>query len=819
MVRMVLAEGGRRHNRMGPARHMRSVLAALLVVFGQFASAQATTFVPLNDDTLFDASDIVLTGTVSAIEASSRGPDEPIFTYIHVEPDRALKGMDSLAPLVLREPGGVVGARREWLYGAPEFRVGERVLLFLSRNSDGTLQTQSLSMGKFTLGVDSSGFTTATRDFGQGAGILDPDSGRLTEAQPETRRYLRLLKRLRTRHLAERRAARFREDPTAPGIHLVPPELLEAPTEVQESFTFLGNPSRWFEPDCGLPVNYLVDANGDATLGFATSRAAADAALAAWTDLPTSSIDLRDAGTIAPTTFGGCGTNRILFNDPFNEITDPVGCGGILAYGGFCTGFGNPCSPPTSSVVNGTSFNRIVTGKIMMNNGWGACRAWTPCNVEEVLTHELGHTIGFGHSTDSTATLYSSAHFDGRCASLRSDDVAAANAAYPLRSPAAPAATPTRTPTRTVTRTPTVTATHTPAPTSTVAPPSATASNTVPPTLTKTPAPYVSPTATVPPTATRTPSITPTATPVTYSVSGRVNYYGSGQPVPDATVLLTGPASDAAVTDISGAFAFPSLSPGTWAFGPRKSGDVGLAISSVDAVYVLQAAVGARTAGQIERTACDVSGNGTLTSLDASLILQYTVNSITHFPVAGADAAWTFFPVPAPGPNQQVTRPALSLGIYLPGVVVYDPLAASVTNQNFLAVVFGDCTGNWQPAAALRTGASTARRVRMGGARRGGGHRDLRVPVYVEGAGEFLGLDLLVRFDPTHLTFAGVHRLGDAGHALVEAKEWTPGTIRLALASPQPLRPGRVLALRFALTQAPGSAPPPEIIDAALADP
>ena len=83
----------------------------------------------------------------------------------------------------------------------------------------------------------------------------------------------------------------------------------------------------------------------------------------------------------------------------------------MLAIGGFC-------ASSETRTVNGTSFRRIRVGKVTFNNGWSSCAGWNRCNLSEVATHEIGHTLGFGHATDFDATMYASAHFDGRCASL-----------------------------------------------------------------------------------------------------------------------------------------------------------------------------------------------------------------------------------------------------------------------------------------------------------------------------------------------------------------------------------------------------------------
>ena len=173
------------------------IVLILLVVAGWPRSARSTTFVLLDDLTMLRSSDVVLVGTVTGIESAAVGSDGAIYTYIHLQPERVLKGAISAEPIVVREPGGTVGDRTEWIFGAPEFWVGERSLLFLSQNPDGTLQTNNLSMGKFSVGVDSAGHTTLTRDFGVNAELYNPGSGALSAAQPETRRFGSFVRRLR----------------------------------------------------------------------------------------------------------------------------------------------------------------------------------------------------------------------------------------------------------------------------------------------------------------------------------------------------------------------------------------------------------------------------------------------------------------------------------------------------------------------------------------------------------------------------------------------------------------------------------------------
>ena len=194
-------------------------------------------------------------------------------------------------------------------------------------------------------------------------------------------------------------------------------------------------------------------------------------------------------------------------------------------------------------------------------------------------------------------------------------------------------------------------------------------------------------------------SVTPLAAAAQNVLSGAVRYYSNASPVAAAAVALQGPAPSMLQSDVAGGFTASGLAAGSWRLTPQKLGDTGGAISAFDAVYILQAAVGLRTLSAAQQLACDVSGDGTISAYDAVLILQYNVGLISRFPVAeicGSD--WAFIPVPNAAPNQTVISPQTGGGSCQPGAIVYQPLAASANGQDFAAVAFGDCTGNWQPS-------------------------------------------------------------------------------------------------------------------------
>ena len=88
------------------------------------------------------------------IEAAADPASGGINTYVHLDADEVIFGALPSAALILREPGGRLRDRSEWIFGSPEYRVGEQVLVFLAQNADGTLRTTGMSMGKFSLEAD-----------------------------------------------------------------------------------------------------------------------------------------------------------------------------------------------------------------------------------------------------------------------------------------------------------------------------------------------------------------------------------------------------------------------------------------------------------------------------------------------------------------------------------------------------------------------------------------------------------------------------------------------------------------------------------------
>ncbi len=454
----------------------------------------ASTFILQGVDELADAADTVVVATVVGVRGERAG-DGSVRTIVSLDVEHDLLGVPAGPRLTLTERGGRSDGVEERVFGVPEYQRGERVLVFAREGDDGRMRTVGMAMGKFRVVRDAETRALFVRHLGEGVTIFDPVSQELVEESgPWPLDAREVLEQLGI-------AGRVSDDELVEGLPV------SNPLAVFDSFLFASSvPARWFEPDSGQPVPFKFDSTGDVGLGAAESHGAVLDAMAAWSAVEGSNLVLSDGGPLpAPQAFTGCGgDNRIVFNDPFNEITDPSGCSGVLAIGGYCIG-------SNQASVNGVTFRNITRGRVMFNNGFAGCPFWNRCSLSEVVTHELGHALGFGHSPVLDSIMRSQAYFNGRCTRLGQDDIAAVTFVYPVDQTSVATSTPTytRTPTPspTFTRTPTWTVAATPTTTQTPLP---TATRTATRTSTRTATRTITTTRTPTRTATSTPTLTPT---------------------------------------------------------------------------------------------------------------------------------------------------------------------------------------------------------------------------------------------------------------------------------------------------------------------
>jgi len=204
----------------------------------------------------------------------------------------------------------------------------------------------------------------------------------------------------------------------------VPTEFLRAKRKsggFTAEFEFASDPVRWMEADSGQPIRYFVNPNASPVAGGGSAEIAR--AMAAWPNQSGASIQLQVAGQTASCGIVFDNINTISFGDCLNQLDPPVGCAGVVALTAFSW-------VRETKVIGGTTFSKLLEADTVFNDGMN-CFLGNSANLAEVACHELGHSIGLGHSNDPSAIMWASASGRGRDATLGADDKAGILAIYP----------------------------------------------------------------------------------------------------------------------------------------------------------------------------------------------------------------------------------------------------------------------------------------------------------------------------------------------------------------------------------------------------
>jgi hypothetical protein len=396
------------------------------MLLASIAPAAGLTYIPIDDAALADQAAVI-----AEIDVLSAGPTVgtalPATEYV-VLFRRVLKGELEESTGVIRVLGGDApsGLRLD-VPGAPAFEEGDLALVFLEPRPDGTFAILHLTLGVFHQ-VETPEATLAVRDLRQASAL--PSRG---EARAEAGRdYERFADWLADRARGLRRADDYL---TAQ---------IGAPSVIVERFQLFedaGVNYRWFEFDSGAPVSWYFGPEGSGNP--ARDRDAFARAMAAWNDDLGSNVvyalagDSRDADSFPEAD----GRNAIVFGDPNDAIEGSYSCtqGGVVAIGGIL-------SDGTVGRSAGKRFYRIVEAGIVVQDGVEC--VMSPTFAAEIYTHELGHTLGIGHSCGASfscarpalddATMRAMLHDDGRGARLGRDDQRAAAALYASAAGAGP---------------------------------------------------------------------------------------------------------------------------------------------------------------------------------------------------------------------------------------------------------------------------------------------------------------------------------------------------------------------------------------------
>ena len=168
-----------------------------------------------------------------------------------------------------------------------------------------------------------------------------------------------------------------------------------------------------------------------------------------------------------------------------------------------------------------------------------------------------------------------------------------------------------------------------------------------------------------------------------YDITGRVSYWGESAVAMPATIILDNEIE--AGSDASGVYSFANVQIGDHRLDIQIDQEDNRAIRAFDASLALNIAVGAIEPGPMQFTAADVNASGTVNSSDARSILRYVVG-LDSLPFAGQDSIW-------------VTEP---------GQYEFAPLDSNVSDADFVGVLVGDVSGNWQPVSTTAKAAPVA---------------------------------------------------------------------------------------------------------------
>lgn len=419
-------------------RNLRPVYWLTCVLILLTSSLYATTIVMPTDEQLVAKAPVIVRGIVLSSQAIEESGS--IYTDTVVAVESAIKGTPSWS-ITIREIGGIVGDRITKIYGTPEFKVGERVLVFVSPDGRGHFRTVDLFAGKFGEQRATNGRYLLIR------GDDDPHVQLLgNDLQPAP---------ISTVDRDADRFVTFVFDRASgrEGVrdYFVTKAALPK-LRAEANFSLISEPTvyRWFAFDSGTSASWTSHGTQGGYTGGGESEL--KSAMSSWTSYAGANIRYSYAGASVSTPGGlshANGRNEIMFDDPLNEIDGAFNpsTGGVVGTGGF-NGVSNSSNWTAPFDADATHTARtyrawnVTEGNLTIQDGVTSNR-FSSSRLAEIISHELGHTLGFGHSADGTALMY--ANVTGLGPSLREDDRIAARWLY---SSGGTTPTPNPTPTR-----------------------------------------------------------------------------------------------------------------------------------------------------------------------------------------------------------------------------------------------------------------------------------------------------------------------------------------------------------------------------------
>lgn len=419
----------------------RVLLALLLAAALMTGPLAATSYVRVSDEALVDESPLAVVARVTAVDRSvvvKGRHGSALMTEYVLEIEESLKGDAPDRVLRMRLPGGVrPDGTSLKIYGLPIFRTGTRTLLFLEPDGHGAWRPAHLLLGAFRE-VRAGDRSLAVRNLREAIEVRKtPDGIEEVPGSDRLRDFDAFARWVAARGAGARPDADYL-------IGYLDSQLVR---QLIGKYTLFeddddGFELRWFDFDADGNVLWKAYSTGQQGVpggGYGQFQNA----MQAWNDEPLTPVDYRYDGKTSSDNgldvFDG--VNTIVFNDPTN-LLPAFSCssGGVLALGG-------PWYQASTDPFAGRTFHKIISADIVTNSGLACFFEGSPDAskaAQELFGHELGHTLGIGHSCGDSggpdpnclnpdfddALMRAFVHDDERGARLAADDRAAVQDLY-----------------------------------------------------------------------------------------------------------------------------------------------------------------------------------------------------------------------------------------------------------------------------------------------------------------------------------------------------------------------------------------------------
>lgn len=333
----------------------RAVLAFLFLLVTP--ALFAATFDRLSEARIVDRADLVVVATVES--AHSRATGRTIVTDYTLRVERVLRGSGPADIVTVTELGGSTDDLIMAVSGAPSYEPGSRVMAFLRARGDGTYFTAYMANGALRFVRDRVVRTT--------------DEG---EAAYDAEQFID-----------------FVRGNTAVAPKPVAPTKFEPRTEAAASAYVVSGgsprkPVRWPGCNAGCNINFVLNGAQDVP----NPAGGVENALAAWTNDPTSFVNMQLTGLTSITEIAQDGFNTILLN---NASAAPL----AICDGGIACGIAWATTTPHT--FDGETFYSAFEADVIYRPG-SASQAF----FEAILAHELGHGLALRHSNEAGATPF-----------------------------------------------------------------------------------------------------------------------------------------------------------------------------------------------------------------------------------------------------------------------------------------------------------------------------------------------------------------------------------------------------------------------------